>query len=277
MTEPAAAAPRPETTEYVKLWADSFSQVLGQMAGAPLPCVAMTQAPPDLSAAGEADLWAVCVSSGALRGEMSLHVSPEVALRFAQILMSEPPSPAEVTAEHREAAVECFRQVAGIAASAIKGRWGEVQLRLDPAPGPPSWPASATDWLRVGEEGPQALSLELQLSAALTAALRAEKPETPPPAALPPLSPAQAVAENEGKLDLLMDVELAMTMRFGGRRLLLHEILDLTPGAVIELDRQVQDPVDLLLDGRLVARGEVVVMDGNYGLRVTEVVTAAVV
>ena len=48
-------------------------------------------------------------------------------------------------------------------------------------------------------------------------------------------------------------------------------MLDLSPGAVVELDRRVQEPVDLLLDGRLVARGEVVVIDGNYGLRVTEV------
>ena len=68
-----------------------------------------------------------------------------------------------------------------------------------------------------------------------------------------------------------MDVDLAVTIRVGSRRLLLREILDLDPGAVIELDRQVSEPVDMLLDGRIIARGEVVVLDGNYGLRVTEV------
>ena len=73
------------------------------------------------------------------------------------------------------------------------------------------------------------------------------------------------------KLDLLMEVELGATLRFGARRLLLREILELTAGAVVELDRQVQDPVDVLLDGRIVARGEVVVLEGHYGLRVTEV------
>ncbi len=66
-----------------------------------------------------------------------------------------------------------------------------------------------------------------------------------------------------------------MTLRFGSRRLLLREVLDLNPGAVVELDRQVADPVDVLLDGRLVARGEVVVLDGNYGVRVTEVAPAS--
>jgi flagellar motor switch protein FliN/FliY len=54
----------------------------------------------------------------------------------------------------------------------------------------------------------------------------------------------------------------------------LREILEFCPGTVIELDRQVDEPVDLLLHGKLVARGEVVVVDGNYGLRVTEVVPA---
>ncbi|MBZ5706027.1 MAG: flagellar motor switch protein FliN [Acidobacteriia bacterium] len=76
----------------------------------------------------------------------------------------------------------------------------------------------------------------------------------------------------EGKLDLLMDVELDLTLRFGGRRMLLREILELSAGSVVELDRQVQEPADLLLDGRLIARGEVVVVDGSYGLRVTELV-----
>jgi len=77
------------------------------------------------------------------------------------------------------------------------------------------------------------------------------------------------------KLGMLMDVELVVTVRFGGRRMPLKDILDLCAGSVVELDQQVQEPVDLLLDGKLIARGEVVVVDGNYGLRVTEVLTNA--
>jgi flagellar motor switch protein FliN/FliY len=74
------------------------------------------------------------------------------------------------------------------------------------------------------------------------------------------------------KLGMLMEVELVVAVRFGGRRMLLKDILDLCAGSVVELDQHVQEPVDLLLDGRLIARGEVVV-DGNYGLRVTEVLS----
>ena len=112
-------------------------------------------------------------------------------------------------------------------------------------------------------------------SAALVATLRADKAEPAGHATSPAPAVSSAHPENDGKLELLMDVELAMTLRFGGRRLLLREVLELSPGAVVELDRQVHEPVDVLLDGRLVARGEVVVMDGNYGLRVTEVVPPA--
>ncbi len=70
-----------------------------------------------------------------------------------------------------------------------------------------------------------------------------------------------------------MDVELDVTLRFGRRSMLLREVLELDAGSVVELDRQVQEPADLLLDGRLIAHGEVVVLDGNYGLRVLEIIS----
>ena len=72
-------------------------------------------------------------------------------------------------------------------------------------------------------------------------------------------------------LDLVLDVELNVTLRFGQRQLTLREVLGLTSGSVVELDRQVDEPVDLVLDGKVVARGEAVIIDGNYGLRVTHV------
>lgn len=72
-------------------------------------------------------------------------------------------------------------------------------------------------------------------------------------------------------LDLVMDVELNVTLRFGQRQLTLREVLELTTGSVVELDRQIEEPVELLLDGKVIARGEAVVIDGNYGVRVLEV------
>ena len=72
-------------------------------------------------------------------------------------------------------------------------------------------------------------------------------------------------------LRLVMDVELNVSLRFGQRQLPLREVLDLASGSVIELDRMADEPVELYLDGKLIARGEAVVVDGNYGLRVTEI------
>ncbi|MGA7856988.1 MAG: flagellar motor switch protein FliN [Terracidiphilus sp.] len=72
-------------------------------------------------------------------------------------------------------------------------------------------------------------------------------------------------------IELLLDVELEATLRFGCRELQLGEILDMGPGDVVELDRHAADPVDLIVGDKIVARGEVVLVNGNFGLRVTEV------
>jgi len=71
--------------------------------------------------------------------------------------------------------------------------------------------------------------------------------------------------------DRLADVELDATLRFGSRGMELQEVLSLGPGSVIELDRHVSEPVELVVGDRIVARGEVVVVSGNFGLRITEV------
>ena len=80
---------------------------------------------------------------------------------------------------------------------------------------------------------------------------------------------------DESNLGLVLDVELKVLLRFGQRQLTLREVLDLKCGSVVELDRRVDEPVELLLDGRVIARGEAAIVDGNYGLRVTEIVQPA--
>jgi flagellar motor switch protein FliN len=87
----------------------------------------------------------------------------------------------------------------------------------------------------------------------------------------PASGPAQPVVLSPG-LELLLDVELEASLRFGCREMPLGEILDLGPGDVVQLDRHVSDPVDLIVGDKIVARGEVVLVNGNFGLRVTEVV-----
>jgi flagellar motor switch protein FliN/FliY len=229
------------------------------------------EAPGEPKPAAEGDQWVLVTSAGGLRGELSVRLAAPSVLRLGQAFMSEPAAPdAPLTPDHRESVIELLRQVAGIVASGAKARWGEVQLHLEEAAAP-SWAAAERFRLEAGAETPPGMALEFGLSAALLAELRAVKAEARAETAKAAGEPAAAPAAEPGPLDLLLDVQLAVSMRFGSRRLLLREVLELSPGSVVELDRRVQEPVDLLLDGRLVARGEVVVIDGNYGLRVSEV------
>jgi flagellar motor switch protein FliN len=71
--------------------------------------------------------------------------------------------------------------------------------------------------------------------------------------------------------DLLLDIELDATLQFGSREMSLKDVLSLGPGDVVELDRHVSEPVDLVVGDRIVARGEVVVVSGNFAFLVSEV------
>ena len=77
-----------------------------------------------------------------------------------------------------------------------------------------------------------------------------------------------------GDLSRLTDVTVELTVEVGRTRMVLGETMSLGPGSVVTLDRQADKPVDLLVNGRPIARGEVVVIDEQFGLRITEVVGA---
>jgi flagellar motor switch protein FliN/FliY len=76
-----------------------------------------------------------------------------------------------------------------------------------------------------------------------------------------------------GGLDMLHDVEMEVSAELGRTRMSVRELLSLSPGAIVELDRAAGSPADLLVNGRLIARGEVVVIDENFGIRITEIVS----
>jgi flagellar motor switch protein FliN/FliY len=93
-------------------------------------------------------------------------------------------------------------------------------------------------------------------------------------ASLPaPAGPGAAVrAVVGGPIELLHEVEMGVTVELGRTRMLVRDILDLSPGSVIELDRAAGAPIDVLVNGTLIARGEVVVIDEEFGIRITEVI-----
>ena len=74
-------------------------------------------------------------------------------------------------------------------------------------------------------------------------------------------------------IDMLRDVEMEVTCELGRTRMTVRQLLALAPGDVVQLDRLAGSPADLLVNGTLLARGEVVVVDESFGLRITEIVT----
>lgn len=74
-------------------------------------------------------------------------------------------------------------------------------------------------------------------------------------------------------LEMLLDVDLELSVSFGNTTLVLQDVLKLSSGSIVELNRSASDPVELLVNDAVIARGEVVVVDGNYGIRITEVVS----
>lgn len=107
-------------------------------------------------------------------------------------------------------------------------------------------------------------------------------------------SPARSVAQGQGvpvqpvqfaplqsnyqpkeiaNIDLIMDVPLQITVELGKSRKTIREILALGPGSVVELDKLAGEPVDLLVNGKLLAKGEVVVIDENFGIRITDIIS----
>ena len=78
-----------------------------------------------------------------------------------------------------------------------------------------------------------------------------------------------------GKLGRINNVEMSMTVEIGRTRMSVRDVLDLEPGGVIELDRSAGAPADVLLNGRLIAHGEVVVVDQDYAVRITRILDVA--
>lgn len=91
-----------------------------------------------------------------------------------------------------------------------------------------------------------------------------------------PVTQATATPEQRAEsMKLLYDVEMTLTAEIGRTKLAVHDVLDLSPGSVIELDRSAGSAADVMVNGRLIARGEIVVVDEEYGIRITEIVSLA--
>jgi flagellar motor switch protein FliN/FliY len=150
---------------------------------------------------------------------------------------------------HREITVG-----AGVEGSAIPdAAWGKVQLQL----------------------GDQAVTILLGLQAqlleqfAVTPKAVAQAAGANSSTSVAPRSPA----DESKTFDLLLDVELQVSVSFGHAQVPLKDVLKLTTGSIVELDRAVVEPVDIVVNNCVIAKGEVVVVEGNFGVRIQQVIS----
>lgn len=114
-----------------------------------------------------------------------------------------------------------------------------------------------------------AMAAEAQAYAAQQALLQGQVT----PSQFQPLAGTMGYPVDPRRMDLLRDVIMGVSVELGRTRLTVQEILGLTPGSIVELDRAAGAPVDVLVNGTLIAHGEVVVVDEEFAVRISDVVS----
>jgi len=186
------------------------------------------------------------------KAEAAIQFSMEGTLLLAGALAGAGTVPTQFQPEHAQTLRAALAEACGNAAALLDGT--QVKLQLTKAV---SWSPAKQVSLTASNGASNSVQFQVLFTADWPQLAAAVSP--------------QAIPKGHD-VSMLENVEIDVVLQFGERRLPLREIGELRSGSVIELDKYVQDPAELLLGDRIIARGEVVVVDGNYGLRVTEVV-----
>lgn len=242
--------------DFAAAFAESLSTALANSTGSPLPLEVADSTPSNEAAPIQFRLTV----EGELRGECFIEFyEPQVANVLAKMIKQ--PVKA-LTEEHKAYFTKFLSTAASELTTSLNSRHGELVIRIERATGLAFGGMYVVPI--VAPEDNSDFHVLLYFGAQLLAALSANSGEGGE-------SESESTPNQPYNLRLVMDVELNASLRFGQRQLPLRELLELNSGSIIELDRMVDEPVELFLDGKMIARGEAVVVDGNYGLRVTEI------
>ncbi len=153
----------------------------------------------------------------------------------------------------------------------------KVREAMNPAETPAAAPAPQPVAARPQQQQPQRVPAQ-QAAPQMAPASLPPRPQAPP-VDVKPVEFAQLgspdYAGTPANIDLIVDIPVRITVELGRTRKTIGEVLALGPGSVVELNKMAGEPVDVLVNGKLIARGEVVVIDESFGIRVTEVVSKA--
>jgi flagellar motor switch protein FliN/FliY len=166
---------------------------------------------------------------------------------------------------------EVVQQALAGFAQALTSRLGS---EVTPANGveSPEAPA-ATRWAEAHvDAGAHTFAWAIGLEPDLLNALYRE-PEIQPPESGVPAVTSSATPLEPRTLDVLLDVELPVSVSFGRAQVPLKDVLKLSTGSIVELNRSISEPVEIIVNNCVIARGEVVVVEGNFGVRIQEVIS----
>ncbi len=177
--------------------------------------------------------------------------------------------------------LEIIRQALSGVLGTLSARSGRQAACLEGRENSPPASSDATGFAFEIKIGELTVPILVYISRAL-ANVQEEIPTEPvakSSASLVPAIPAIALGGkpsspgSPGSIDLLLDVELPVSVSFGRAHLPLKDVIKLTCGSIVELNRSVSEPVDVLVNNCIIARGEVVVVEGNFGIRIKQVIS----
>lgn len=260
-------------------------------------------------------VWAVASLSGAARGQMAFWLGADLLRAFAEKALGKPlspdgPPPQEI--ERVGKALSAFfaplgEALGGLAGAAVavepvEAQWASQADALRVLQGVPGFEGDLVRWVfscqAAGTGGELVAVWSLEDARAFLGRVVSGEAVTGVTAPPPPSAPAgvggagaapapaargadfQAFGAGEPpqvphNIELILDVPLGLTVELGRTEKAIRDILALGPGSVVELDRLAGESVDVMVNGKLIAKGEVVVVDENFGVRITEIVSRA--
>lgn len=267
MIETSAVEPAQGEERLIRAWAGAANQVLErlthdkpqlkwarrQSGGSPENLATLEWWEAKYEAAGEQPIWI------GIAGPVAVEINS-----LAQALASagsQKPDPPSISAQQTvESLCEAFAKV--LAAESGKAVRFQGLKRLEQTPAPEVLYSTEVP-LSTGPAAPILVGFNTTANATLRQLFEAGAPGR---------SSAQPTGES-GPLGLLLDLELPLSVRFGRAQMPLEQVLALRPGSVVELEGSQDEQVDLLVNGSVVARGEVVAVEGQYAIRILEILS----
>ena len=247
--------------EIVDRFPTELAGVIAAMSDVPTTAAAGTDEP------GVGYLVTVVASEGG-EGALKIHIDNDGAGRLAQRVLASSDVPPEPEV------IDALKDVCLRAASAVveRRRLGRPRVTVESVEVLSATPAGAVPALAEIRSQDEPAPVRLALWGTLVIG-DAPQPVSTPPAARSAMPLATSVDSPD--VDVILDMELPLVVRFGSTEMTLKSLASLAPGAVIDLGRSPDDPVEVLVSNKVVARGEVVTVGGSYGVRITDIISPA--